>query len=202
MAALAIQFWTGSRYPQLNEKALMGGDATLESPMSFEAVVVIQDGDSLIRKILLTTVNWADENRKGMTFGILFGAAFLTFFRLFQRRGSNSGFINTLMGVGAGAPLGVCVNCAAPIAKGLHDSGARLETTLSAMFSSPTLNIIILTMLLSIFPIYLSAVKIGFTLLFILVFVPVLCRTVFKQERTLTYNDGVCPLPPAALPPA
>ena len=67
-------------------------------------------------------------------------------------RGHRSGFVNTLIGVAVGAPLGVCVNCSAPVAKGMHDGGARLETTLATMFSSPTLNIIVLTMLFSIFP--------------------------------------------------
>ena len=31
-----------------------------------------------------------------------------------------------------GTPLGVCVNCAAPIARGMYTSGLRAETTLSA----------------------------------------------------------------------
>ena len=37
LAATATMFWSGSRYPSLNEKAIMGGSAALEDPLSFEA---------------------------------------------------------------------------------------------------------------------------------------------------------------------
>ena len=201
MLAIGSAFWGGSRYPQLDEKATMGGDVDFESPLSFNAIIQQQDGDSKSRKILYTTINWAVENKNGMTFGILFGTAFLTLFNMLKRRGSRNGFINTLMGMGMGVPLGVCVNCAAPVAKGMHSAGARLETTLAAMFSSPTLNIIILIMLFSIFPLYLSAIKIALTLTFIVLLIPLLARTVFKSEKLLTYDDTTCSLPGIEIPP-
>ena len=37
----AVNFWTGSRYPSLDEKAIMGGSARLEDPLSFEATIQI-----------------------------------------------------------------------------------------------------------------------------------------------------------------
>ncbi len=197
---IAAFFWGGSRYPQLDEKALMGGDTQLESPLSFNSVIQTQQGDSAFNQILVTTINWAAENRNGMTFGILFGTAFLTLFNLLRHRGSKNGFINTLLGLGAGAPLGVCVNCAAPIAKGMHSAGARLETTLAAMFSSPTLNVVILIMLFSIFPPYLAIIKLTLTLVFIILIIPLLTRTVFVDERVPTYDDSVCPMPGSVLP--
>lgn len=194
-------FWGGSRYPQLDEKAIMGGNANFEAPLSFNAVIQQQEGDSKPRKIILTTINWAAENKNGMTFGILFGTAFLTLFNLLKRRGSGNGFINTLIGIGMGSPLGVCVNCAAPIAKGMHSAGARLETTLAAMFSSPTLNVVILIMMFSIFPLYLAVIKLTLTLLFIVLAIPLLCKYVFKTERLSTYDDSVCLLPGIQVPP-
>ena len=197
---LGGSFWSGSRYPTLNEKAMMGGDAKTEDPLTFEAVWQSQPGDPLYRQVALSSLNWAAENRKGMTFGFLLGGAFLTLFGLFERRGTSNRFLNSLIGVGAGVPLGVCVNCAAPIARGLHSSGARIETTLSAMFSSPTLNIIVVTMMFSIFPIYLTAIKLGTTLFFLLIVIPLLSRTVFKNESADTYDDTSCPVPPPPIP--
>jgi uncharacterized membrane protein YraQ (UPF0718 family) len=129
-----------------------------------------------------------------MTFGFLLGAGFLSLFSLFQKRGTDSAFLNTLIGIGTGAPLGVCVNCAAPIARGLHSSGARIETTLSAMFSSPTMNIVVLMMLFTLFPVYLIAIKLGLTLVFLLIAIPVLSRTVFRNEAVATYDDTSCPI--------
>jgi uncharacterized membrane protein YraQ (UPF0718 family) len=195
--AVAVNFWSGSRYPSLEEKAIMGGSAQLEDPLSFEASIQIQPGDSTGKRIVLTTINWIETNLQGMMFGLMLGACLLTLISLIPARGHRNGFVNTLIGVGVGTPLGVCVNCAAPVAKGMHDGGARLETTLATMFSSPTLNIVVLSMLFSIFPLYLTIIKLTQTLIFILFLVPLLSRWVFKKERMLTYADTSCAIQPA-----
>ena len=95
-------------------------------------------------------------------------------------------FSNSALGVLIGTPLGVCVNCAAPIAKGLHTSGLRLETTLAAMISSPTMNVIVLAMVFSLFPLYMALLKVGATLVFLLLLIPLLSKYIFKEEVTLT----------------
>ena len=192
----AATFWSGSRYPSLDEKAIMGGSAALEDPLSFEATIQIQPDDGTVERILYTTLNWIETNLEGMAFGIMIGACLLTLIGMVRVRGHRNGFVNTLLGMAVGTPLGVCVNCSAPVAKGMHDGGARLETTLATMFSSPTLNIVVLSMLFSIFPLYLTVIKLVLTLTFILVFVPLLSRWVFRDERLETYDDTVCAVQP------
>ncbi len=44
-------FWSGSRYPSLDEKAIMGGSAQLEDPLAFEASIQIQPSDSTLARI-------------------------------------------------------------------------------------------------------------------------------------------------------
>jgi uncharacterized membrane protein YraQ (UPF0718 family) len=191
--ALAANFWAGSRVPSLNDKASLGGDLVLEDPLGFEAAYPVDPGDPLMERILFTTVNWVLTNRQGMTFGILIAAAFMTILSLLKRRSFSSHFGNTLLGLFIGMPLGVCVNCAAPIARGLHDSGTRLETTLVAMISSPTLNIIVLTMLFSLMPVYMAVTKVAMTLIFLLVLVPLLSRYIFKDQlvaKNITFAGG------------
>ena len=124
----------------------MGGAIHLEDPMSFEALFKIEPEYPAWKKIGLTTINWLDTNRKGMTFGVLLGTVFLTLFRYIERPNFKNGFANSAVGLLLGTPLGVCVNCAAPIAKGLYDGGARAETTLATMIASPTLNIVVLSL--------------------------------------------------------
>jgi len=192
IVATAVTFWSGSRYPSLDQKAIMGGAATLEDPLSFEASSQIQPDDGTGARILYTTINWIETNLQGMAFGLMIGACLLTLISMVPARGHRNGFLNTLLGMGIGVPLGVCVNCSAPVAKGMHDGGARLETTLATMFSSPTLNIVVLTMLFAIFPLYMTVIKLTLTLIFVLVLVPLLSRWVFKRERALTYDDAVC----------
>lgn len=197
----AVTFWSGSRYPSLDQKAIMGGSAVLEDPLAFEASIQIQPNDGTVERVIYTTINWIETNLQGMAFGLMIGACLLTLISMVPARGHRNGFVNTLIGVAVGTPLGVCVNCSAPVAKGLHDGGARLETTLATMFSSPTLNIVVLTMLFSMFPLYLTVIKLTLTLTFILVLVPLLSRWVFTEERAGTYDDTVCAItPPPAAP--
>ena len=179
---LAYLFWTGSRYPALDEKAMMSGAIQLEDSLSFEALVPLTEDMGLIERIFWSTINWINTNKKGMTFGVLFAAAFLTAAAYLQHRSFRGGFSNSLLGMAIGTPLGVCVNCAAPIAKGMYSAGLRAETTLSAMIASPTLNIVVLTMLISLLPVYMVAMKIGLSLLVILVVVPLICRALPQRE--------------------
>jgi uncharacterized membrane protein YraQ (UPF0718 family) len=197
----AVIFWSGSRYPSLDQKAIMGGSAVLEDPLAFEASIQIQPNDGTLERVVYTTINWIETNLQGMAFGLMIGACLLTLIGMVAVRGHRNGFVNTLIGVAVGTPLGVCVNCAAPVAKGMHDGGARLETTLATMFSSPTLNIVVLTMLFSMFPMYLTVIKLTLTLTFILVVVPLLSRWVFTDERAPTYDDAVCAVTPPTLAP-
>jgi uncharacterized membrane protein YraQ (UPF0718 family) len=181
VAGLAFEFWAGSRYPQLDQKAMMAGSAGLE-PLGFNTVFVVTDEDPIYMKILKGTANWGKTNQRGMTFGILFAAALLTMISLFKRKSFEGSLSNSALGVLIGTPLGVCVNCAAPIAKGLHSSGLRVETTLAAMISSPTLNVIVLAMVFALFPLHMAVLKVAGTLAILLVFIPLLSKYFFKTE--------------------
>ncbi len=199
---IALMFWSGSRIPALNEKAMMGGQTQLEA-LGFDQVFQMKPDDGYLKKVLITTVNWIDTNKKGMTFGVTLAACLMTLLSLFQRKSFNNGFGNALIGILIGTPLGVCVNCAAPIAKGLHSAGTRIETTLATMTSSPTFNVIVVTILFSLFPWYIVATKLGFTFLLIAVGIPLMCKFLFSREEIETigtrveiHEDGeVCELP-------
>ncbi|MFT6073187.1 MAG: uncharacterized membrane protein YraQ (UPF0718 family) [Yoonia sp.] len=196
---LAIQFWTTSRYPSLNEKAAMGDEVLLEDPLGFDVVYVVDRTDAVHIKVLKTTVNWAKTNQKGMTFGVLFAAALMGLFSILRKRNFKSSIANSSLGILIGAPLGVCVNCVTPVAQGIHNAGARLETTLAMMLSSPTLNIIVVTMMISLFPPYFVAIKLGLTLAFILFGIPLLARYFVWRGAVglnpdLTIDDASCPI--------
>ena len=188
---LGYLFWTQSRYPSLDDKALMSGAIQLEDPLSFEAVLPITPDLSFGERVLYSTINWLDTNTYGMAFGVMLGAAFLTMFGYLRQRSFRGGYLNALLGMFVGAPLGVCVNCAAPIAKGLYSSGVRAETALSAMIASPTLNIVVLTLLFSLLPFYMAVAKIALSVFVILIAVPVICR--FLPKRQLVIENAVKP---------
>ena len=182
VAVLAYVFWTTSRYPALGEKAIMAGAIQLEDSLSFEAKFPIGKDAGTIERIFWSTLNWVNTNKKGMTFGVLFATAMLTALAYLRQRSFKGGFANSFLGMLIGAPLGVCANCAAPIGRGMYAAGLRAETTLSAMVASPTLNVIVLTMLFSLFPPYMAVIKIGLSLVVILLVVPLICRSLEVRE--------------------
>jgi len=65
-------FWSGSRYPALNEKAAMEADLRLEDPLGFEAVFPVEPRFPLWKKVTYTNINWAHTNQQGMIFGSRF----------------------------------------------------------------------------------------------------------------------------------
>lgn len=169
--AVAAAFWTGSRYPELSAKATMGAVSDLQT-LGLEVKWEIYPADGRFTRILKSTGNWIDANKRGMIFGLIFAAGLMTALSTMPRRALKGRFANTLAGMVIGSPLGVCVNCATPVARGMHAGGTRLETSLALMFSSPTLNIIVLTMLFTLLPWHIALVKIVFTLIPIIVGVP------------------------------
>ncbi len=175
IAVVAAEFWADSRYPALNEKLLMGVDTPLAG-LAFNPLLTPTDGAGVSSRILHATINWLYTNRQGMTFGILLGALLMTAMRCIERRAFAGGVANSALGMLLGTPLGVCANCAAPIGQAIHASGGRVETMLAVMVSSPTLNIIVLTMLFALFPPYVVAVKVVLTIGFILIGIPLLTR--------------------------
>jgi len=198
---LAVGFWSGSRVPALNEKATMGTEIDFNN-LGFNTVFDVQADDPVVKRIAYTTVNWVDTNKKGMAFGLMFAAAIMTLFSLMRRKSFSNGFANSALGLVIGTPLGVCVNCAAPIAAGMAAAGSKIETTLATMISSPTMNVIVLTILLSLFPFYLVAIKLGLTLVFILILIPLMTKYLLKKESSHLNMDhcGItaqesCPIP-------
>src|SRR5207249_2339841 len=142
IAGLCAMFWIGSRYPSLQGKASADPNEALSTPLGFERFFPEPPRDQTLRHIGWTSVEWALTNRQGMTFGLLLAAGMLTILPLLRRtRGGK--LAGAVQGMLVGTPLGVCVNCAAPIAQGMLKGGSRVETALATLFSSPTFNVIV-----------------------------------------------------------
>jgi uncharacterized membrane protein YraQ (UPF0718 family) len=193
LALLASAFWAGSRVPALNEKALMGGETQLDA-LGFEMLIQPQPDDPIALRAVYTTINWTQTNLKGMTFGVLFGVGLMTLLSILRKKSFQSDFANALLGMTLGSQLGVCVNCAAPIAHGLRSAGAPVPIMLASMMSSPTLNIIVLSMLFSLFPLYMVLIKIGLTVGFVLIVIPILSRLLAK-DATMGLGGAYCEVP-------
>jgi uncharacterized membrane protein YraQ (UPF0718 family) len=197
MVGIATFFWVDSRYPALYKKYHQGAAVKVTGAITFGTVYAVDRNMPLPQRVWRTSVNWLQANEIGMTFGFFFGAAALTFLAMLPRRRTTNRYANALIGVVAGAPLGVCANCVAPIGRGLYASGMSTESVLAAMFSSPTLNVIVLAMAFALFPLPVVGLKLATVALLIMVIAPIAggqrfapaplaCPVSIPQEQTWT----------------
>jgi len=180
LLGIAASFWVGSRYPALYKKYSQGQNVKVTGAITFGTVYAVDRNMPLRHRVWRTTVNWLQANEIGMTFGFFFGAAALTFLAMLPRRRTQNRYVNALIGMATGAPLGVCANCVAPIGRGLYASGMSTESVLAAMFSSPTLNVIVLAMAFALFPLPVVGIKLATVALLILVIAPLAAGLKFE----------------------
>jgi uncharacterized membrane protein YraQ (UPF0718 family) len=171
--AMALYFWTDSRYPALLKKLNSGKAVKVTAALTFDAKLPVSPDMPLATRVGRTTLNWMWANRIGMTFGVCFGAAALTLLPLFSRRRFSTAAGNTLMGAALGTPLGVCANCVAPIGQGLINAGASRYTALATMISSPLLNVVVLAMAFTLFPLPIALTRLAIPLV-LLALVPLI----------------------------
>jgi len=188
LLGIAGYFWAGSRYPALYKKYSQGTTLKVTGAITFGTVYAVDHSMPLQQRVWRTAVNWLQANEIGMTFGFFFGAAALTFLAMLPRRRTENRYLNALIGAATGAPLGVCANCVAPIARGLYASGMSSESVLAAMFSSPSLNVIVLAMAFALFPLPVVGLKMVTVALLILVVAPMV------GARQLQTAAVACPI--------
>lgn len=179
IAALCAVFWLDSRYPSLQGKASADPDEALATPLGFEKHWPEPGVNEPLKHVAWSAAEWAITNKQGMTFGLLLAAGLLTLVPLVPAaRGGR--FAGAAQGMLVGTPLGVCINCAAPIGQAMLKGGARVEVALATMFASPSFNVIVLGILASLFPFYLVAIKVATSALMVLVIVPWLSQEAEK----------------------
>jgi uncharacterized membrane protein YraQ (UPF0718 family) len=167
--AIAGIFWSGQRYPALLKKLHAGQSLKVSGAISFDALLPVAPTMSLPERVGRTSVNWLWTNRFGMYFALPFGAALMTFMARTQRpKRFAHPAANVLCGAVAGAPMGVCTNCATPIGQSLLVSGASTRMTVAAMVSSPSFNPVVLAMAFLLFPWPLAAARVLVPLLLLL----------------------------------
>lgn len=174
MLVIASYFWVSSRYPALYKKYSQGTHIKVTGEITFGTVYAVDGSMPVQTRVWRTTVNWLQANEIGMTFGFLFGSAALTLLGMLPSRRTRNRYLNALIGAGAGAPLGVCANCVAPIARGFYASGMSTESVFAAMFSSPTLNVIVLAMTFALFPLPIAGLKLATVLILIFLVAPMI----------------------------
>jgi uncharacterized membrane protein YraQ (UPF0718 family) len=159
--SVILVFWSQQRYPALLKKLHAGTAIKVAGPISFDALLKVTPAMPAPTRVMRTSVNWLYTNRFGMYFALLFGAAMMTLLAgVGAPRRFSSAAGNVLCGAVAGAPMGVCTNCATPVAQSLLVGGASTRLTVAAMISSPSFNPVVVAMVFVLFPLSLSVLRI------------------------------------------
>ena len=184
-------FWFGSRYPQLLEKAAHINALTPHSFINSSELIPIATQHGFWSRVFASFVNWIWSMRIGMTFGLAMGALLHTLFEFYPPKLTGNIYHNTLKGIVIGAPAGVCVNCAVPVACGITRSQNKIETALGFMFSSPTLNFLVVSMVFSSLPFSFGLVHYSLIAVMLLGIVPLLVW-LYKRQQPTTPETGAC----------
>jgi uncharacterized membrane protein YraQ (UPF0718 family) len=187
--AIGLYFWIDSRYPALLKKLHSGQAIHVSGVLSFDALLPVTPSMPVMTRIERTTVNWMWTNRIGMSFGICFGAALLTLLSTLPQIRLKSAAGNTALGAVVGVPLGVCANCVAPIGRGLFVAGASSNTVLATMISSPMLNVVVLAMAFTLFPLKIALVRLAVPLVLIAL-VPLIVRQTAPSAHSFASVRG------------
>ncbi len=199
---LVSLFWVASRYPQLFSKAAHLGQ-TLPSMAYSSSIIAVEADSPLWLRIFATTVNWLNGMKIGMLFGVLFGAWLHTVLRYYPMRIGKNLSLNSLKGALIGVPMGVCANCAVPMACGMTRGHGRIEVALGFLFSSPNFNPVVVMMTFMALPLAMGLTKYALQILVILVVVPALIRWLEREKPlpilTIGSEGASSPIP---LPPS
>ncbi|PCI29927.1 hypothetical protein COB52_02010 [Candidatus Kaiserbacteria bacterium] len=182
-------FWGTSRYPALNEKSL--SDVHINSGLSFNTAIDLTHITSIPLRITYGSINWLNTNKEGMTFGVLLAVLALAILQIIKPTLIQGKFKRSVLGTFIGFPLGVCTNCASPLLKGMYASGMGAQIPLAILFSSPTLNVIALTLLFTFFPLQVALVKVLLTLLLILVILPLSMYLFSETEGNENFKENI-----------
>ncbi len=194
---ILCSFWFGSRYPQLFHKAEDMGHHQLVSYIYSSELVKAATHASFVERWWVSFVNWIWSMRIGMSFGLILGALLHTVFEFYPPKLGGNIYLNTLKGIMLGAPAGVCVNCAVPVACGITRGKANVEAALGFMFSSPTLNFVVVSMVFAGLPWYYGLIQYSLMALVLLVLVPLI---VYLNNRTNKEDPADEPVVACSIP--
>lgn len=158
---IILIFWSEQRYPALLKKLHTGNAVKVAGAISFDTLWKVTPEMPAAQRVMRTSGNWLYTNRFGMYFALPFGAAMMTLLASTatpKRFSSAAG--NIVCGAVAGAPLGVCTNCATPVAQSLLMGGASTRMTVAAMISSPSFNPVVVAMAFVLFPLPLAGLRV------------------------------------------
>ncbi len=145
----------------------------------------VEHDDNAVVAVLKSSANFWEANGTGMTFAIIIGGAALSlalsykkFNKLLEHKGIKGAAIGSLLGM----PLNMCANCSAVTSVGMNAKGGSAESTLGVILGGALLNFIGIVTMFGLFSPSIVISRIVFSLIMILVIVPIVSKMVKTKE--------------------
>lgn len=181
--ALLAGFWILSRYPDLLKEYTRATNDTLVKRdvgvMSKDAMLATHNVTGPFERFFAAAIDWIETNKYGMSFGFFFSAAILLLLeqsRFLRTQATKQGIRGVFSGLLLGMPLGVCTNCATPVALGLKKAGVSDDASFTTLIASPSLNPVGILIIFLLFPVELVGLRVGVLLFFLIFILPLLTR--------------------------
>lgn len=192
LAAFLLLFLFGSRFKSEATKVVCI-EEKCEKPhdhgeLGFHEQFPVEREDAFIIASLKSSANFWLANASGMTFALVIGGAGLSLVLSYKRISSfleSKGVKGAALGSVIGMPLNMCANCSAVASVGINASSGSAESTLGIILGGALFNFIGITTMFAIFDPAVVVSRIVFSLLLILVVVPLLTKAVQSRQQTV-----------------
>jgi uncharacterized membrane protein YraQ (UPF0718 family) len=135
--------------------------------------------------------NFWEANATGMTFAVILGAAGLSLllsWKKFETLLETKGIKGAALGSIFGMPLNMCANCSAVTSVSLTSKGGSTEATMGMIFGGALLNIVGFVTMLGLFSPSVIITRLLFSLIMVLVIVPVISKWVVRKDEASAPN--------------
>jgi uncharacterized protein len=160
--------------------------------LNFHERFHIEPGDNVGLAVLKSSANFWEANATGMTFAVVIGGAALSLllsWKAFERMLAFRGVKGAALGCVFGMPLNMCANCSAVTSVGMTAQSGSAEATLGVILGGSLLNIIGIVTMFSLFHPAVIVSRLVFSVILILVVVPLVSRWVLKSDNQAPKND-------------
>ena len=189
LLGVLVFFLLGSRF-KAEERKVECSEGVCKKPhehgeLNFHERFSVAEQDNFGIAIIKSCANFWEANTTGMTFAIIIGGAALSLLLSFKKLESLialKGIKGAALGSLFGMPLNMCANCSAVTSVGLNSQKGSAETTLGVILGGALLNIIGIVTMFGLFHPSVIISRLLFSVLMILVVVPVVSKWVKSPE--------------------
>lgn len=189
LVGFLLLFLTGSRF-HAEENKIICSEGNCQKPhehgeLNYHERFPVHTADNFAVATLKSCANFWEANATGMTFAIIIGGAALSLLLSWKKFGNVlriKGIKGAALGSLFGMPLNMCANCSAVTSVSMTSQNGSAEATLGIILGGALLNFIGIVTMFGLFHPAVVISRIVFSLIMILVIVPLVSRWVTQKE--------------------